>query len=155
MLENLGKNLPKELRNYIREVESKSGIKIPEEQRALLAKDLRDNVYRKLEKETYDDHTRQFKGIKDRLIGEWEKMGGDVKVREWPQVLKFDKAGKPVISSETGLQEAVKHQAHHITPQQLGGKHEWWNIHPVEQSVHQGGVHGSGSVLSSIVKGLE
>jgi len=44
--------------------------------------------------------------------------------------------------------------AHHINPQQLRGQHEWWNIHPVHPTQHQGGIHGSGSKLNDILKSL-
>jgi len=149
MLENLGKNLPKELRNYIREVESKSGIKIPEEQRALLAKDLRDNVYTRLEGDALKSHQSAYNSsIRDRLIGEWEKMGGDVKVREWPRYQEpvYKKSGE--ILKNVG----EKFDAHHINPQQMGGKHEWWNVHPLHIEDHLRGVHGKGSILGEIVK---
>jgi hypothetical protein len=155
-LEKVAEKLPKRLKDYIREVELKSGVKVTPKQRELLAKDLRENGYKRLDKEAYDLHRNNFtKPVRERLIDQWEKMGGTTKVREWPSVPKFDKTGRPVINSETGLQEMVRHQAHHITPQQLGGKHEWWNMHPIQQSAHQGGVHGSGSVLNSILKGLK
>jgi len=49
----------------------------------------------------------------------------------------------------------VIYQAHHINPQQLGGKHEWWNMHPVHPNVHQGGIHGSDSMLNQIIKALK
>ena len=40
-----------------------------------------------------------------------------------------------------------------IVPQQVGGPHKWWNIHPLEGGAHhQGGVHGTASVLSKILQ---
>jgi len=48
----------------------------------------------------------------------------------------------------------VIYQAHHINPQQLGGKHEWWNMHPAHKDVHQSGIHGSDSVLNQILRGV-
>jgi hypothetical protein len=42
-----------------------------------------------------------------------------------------------------------------LNPQKLGGKHEWWNMYPVHPDAHQGGLHGSGSALNQIVKGLK
>lgn len=44
------------------------------------------------------------------------------------------------------------YQAHHIIPQQLGGPHEWWNMHPLHPTDHLRGIHGSGSALNQIIK---
>jgi 5-methylcytosine-specific restriction endonuclease McrA len=50
----------------------------------------------------------------------------------------------------------VKHQAHHVIPQELGGPHEWWNMHPAEGgSVHQGGIHRKDGPLSKLVEGAK
>lgn len=55
----------------------------------------------------------------------------------------------PLIIQRTGKFEPVRHQIHHIIPQELGGPHVWWNAHPLEAGgAHQGGVHGSGSPLT-------
>lgn len=55
-----------------------------------------------------------------------------------------------------GKLQPVRHQIHHIIPQELGGPHIWWNAHPLEfGAAHQGGVHGSGSPLNQILKDIK
>ena len=48
------------------------------------------------------------------------------------------------------------YQAHHINPQELGGQHEWWNMHPVHTTAHtgDGGIHSKNSHIRQIVKGV-
>ena len=68
----------------------------------------------------------------------------------WPsKVVERDVGGKTERTT-------VKHQAHHVIPQELGGPHEWWNMHPAEGGkVHQGGVHRKSSPLSKLVEGAK
>jgi hypothetical protein len=139
------------LKDYIREVELKSGVKVTPKQRELLAKDLRETKYKKMDRSEYEIHKGQFTPSKKKqLIGEWEKMGGNTKVRDWPRYSSDMKN----VDGTSHMLAGKRYQAHHINPQQLGGKHEWWNLHPMPQSTHQSGVHGSGSVLNRILRGL-
>ena len=138
--------VPKELKSYVRDLESKSGMKVHSKQKEILAKDLRETKYQKLNKDAYDGHVRQFKGKKDGLISEWEKQTG----QNWPRYPENMKDLTGNIHKLAGR----KYQAHHINPQHLGGKHEWWNIHPAHKDIHQGGIHGSNSVLNQILKGI-
>ena len=137
--------LPPELRPYIREVEAKSGLSVHPKQRELLAQDLRANAYRKLDPTSYVAHQNQFnKTTKDNLIAEWEHHTG----RIWPRY------PQPVYKKDGGILKDVgeRFDAHHVNPQQLGGKHEWWNMHPVPCPEHQRFVHGVDSQLKKIIK---
>ena len=147
--------LPAELRPYIREVEAKSGLTVHPKQRELLAQDLRETRYPRFDKvdPRYTAHKEAYKksGVKERLINEWEQHTRQT----WPTYPKIDKVtGLQEIHPKTKMPIFEKYQAHHINPQQLGGKHEWWNKHPVQQNAHQGGVHGKNSQLSSILQNL-
>jgi len=140
--------LPAELRPYIREVEAKSGLTVHSKQRELLAQDLRQNGYTKLQPADYKAHQNKFtEGTKDRLITEWEYNTG----KTWPRypVDMKTKKGQP------HRQAGGNYHAHHINPQELGGKHEWWNMHPVHIQDHigTGGVHSG--VLNVIVEGVK
>jgi hypothetical protein len=137
--------VPAELRPYIREVEAKSGLAVHPEQRELLATDLRKNTYTKLEPADYKAHQNQFtESTKDRLITEWEHNTGQT----WPKHPEDMKTKKGLPHRQAG----GNYHAHHINPQELGGKHEWWNMHPVHIQDHigTGGVHSG--VLNVIVK---
>ena len=146
--------IPDNLKSYIRQVEEKSALKVPQKQLDALANDLRNTQYPRFEKGSAElaAHKRAYKkaGVLDNLKAEWEAMTG----QQWPSTPEFNKLGQPVINPSTGMQQMIDYQAHHIVPQQLGGKHEWWNMHPVPQKGHQGGVHGRGSHLNQIVKEL-
>ena len=138
--------LPTELKSYIREVEAKSGLTVHPKQRELLAQDLRETSYPRFEKTdpAYKAHKAVYDNpkVKRDLKAEWKEQTG----QDWPTY--------EGINPRTKLLETMDYQAHHINPQQLGGKHEWWNIHPVHPNAHQGGVHGTGSQLNKIMKGL-
>ncbi len=119
------------------------------EQKLLLKEDLRKTNYEKLNPLDYKKHTVSFKNqkFKDNLIEQWEKNTN----QKWPTYEK--NIYNPKTGKEIG-QEGKKYQAHHIVPQQLGGKHEWWNMHPVPTPEHQNIVHGSSGVLNEILKEL-
>lgn len=144
--------IPDNLKSYIREVEAKSGIPVAEKQLKLLADDLRETRYPRFAKDdpAYQLHKNEYKkrGVLENLKAEWSRETG----QEWPKYLKIDDLGNPTINTSTGLPEMVDYQLHHINPQQFGGKHVWWNSHPVHPNHHQGGLHGRGSQLNQIVK---
>jgi predicted ribonuclease toxin of YeeF-YezG toxin-antitoxin module len=63
--------------------------------------------------------------------------------------------GLQKINKRTGELDFQRYQAHHIVPQQLGGKHEWWNMHPLSVTEHQMGIHKESSSLNQILKSLD
>jgi hypothetical protein len=128
-------------RDYIRDMEGRSGISIQPEQRSLLVSTLQENEFRVLDREAKSLHSREYRMAKSNLISEWEQNTGNV----WPI--------RERMNLNTGKKELVPDQIHHIIPQQVGGPHEWWNMHPLEAGRHhQGGVHGKDSVLRKITK---
>ena len=136
--------LPKGLKSYVREVESKSGMSVHPKQREMLAEDLRKNRYEKLTTQQKAEHSKPYTPAKrDELISQWEENTG----QQWPTYM----APNP----RTGAMEPKRFQAHHINPQKLQGKHEWWNMHPVHPDVHQGGIHGSGAQLTQILREMK
>jgi 5-methylcytosine-specific restriction endonuclease McrA len=135
----------RQTRDYVRDIEAHSGgIKVlPQEQR-LVKEALQTRRFEKMDPAAAEAHRTIYrnKKVQDSLKKEWSEKTG----REWPSTPtgKIDPITKEPI--------LAPHQAHHIIPQQLGGPHEWWNIHPIPLKGHQGGVHGSGSPLNKILK---
>ena len=112
-------------RAILRDVEGRTGMSMPSNQRSLLAGQVRavdhripvgDAQYRALQAE--------YRSSRSSMIADWQTNTGQV----WP----------------TGA------QAHHIIPTRYGGPNQWWNIHPAQGSVHQGGIHGLGSPTQSV-----
>ena len=133
--------LSKQARQYIVDMEKRSGIAIQEEQRSLLNQALKQKKFEKLSGAEKKTHGAAYKNpkLKASLISQWEKKTG----QQWPVTIK-------VID---GVEKSIPHQFHHIIPQQVGGPHKWWNGHPLSRGEHhQGGVHGAGSVLNQMLK---
>ena len=129
---------------YMQEMEQRSGIPITKTQRDLLQEAIQKEQFEKLTVDAKTQHTNLFnKTTKNRLISEWESRTGNV----WPKSRVKDK--------ETGLYKDKNDQVHHIIPQEYGGPHEWWNVHPLHSAQHQAGVHGSGSYLRQLKKSYE
>lgn len=64
----------------------------------------------------------------------------------WPSTMKLI----------DGKLQPIRHQIHHIIPQEIGGPHVWWNAHPLEGgAAHQGGVHSKESSLNQILKSMK
>lgn len=78
--------------------------------------------------------------LKNSLINTWEKQTG----QKWPTYQKWNETTKEF--------DTLNHQVHHIIPQQVGGPHEWWNIHPLLRKDHQSGVHLKGSHLNRLLQ---
>ncbi len=111
-------------RAILRDIEGRTGMSIPSNQRSLLADQVRavdhripvgDAQYRALQAE--------YRSSRSSMIADWQTNTGQI----WP----------------TGA------QAHHVIPTRYGGPNQWWNIHPAQGSVHQGGIHGLGSPTQS------
>ena len=116
---------------------------IASKKRSLLKEALQNKKFEKLEGEAAKIHKAPYKNqkLKDSLIEQWQQETGHV----WPVSMR--------LSKKTGQMKPVRHDIHHIIPQEFGGYHEWWNIHPLEfGKQHQGGVHGAGSVLNKITR---
>jgi predicted ribonuclease toxin of YeeF-YezG toxin-antitoxin module len=153
-IRNVGKGgtLPTQTTSYVRELEQRSNLKLHAQQKDALKQDLRQNQYEKISAQELLEHQKEFRKNHNQLIARWE----DETKQVWPKYPVMDEAtGLQKINKRTGELDFQRYQAHHIVPQQLGGKHEWWNMHPVHPDQHQGGIHGKGSSLNQILKELK
>ncbi|HCU06149.1 MAG TPA: hypothetical protein DIC42_00990 [Holosporales bacterium] len=141
-----------ELRTALREVEITTGRKITiEQKKQLIDYCLKNKQFEKLSVGEKASHSNNFTpATRQKLIKDWEHMGGTTKVRDWPKYTKdvLGKDGKLIAKSDTQF------QAHHIIPQQVKGPHEWWNMHPAATPMHQEILHGSASRLMEILRTL-
>jgi predicted ribonuclease toxin of YeeF-YezG toxin-antitoxin module len=131
------------LRSYIRDIEVQTGLRIPANQRTLLAENLRGTNYTRLSREAQRAHRAEFETAKTKLIQEWERNTGQT----WPTY------AADVRNARGGLLRAAgsRYDAHHIIESSYGGPNTWWNIHPARfPGQHQGGIHRGGSPLRSI-----
>ncbi|RKI76540.1 T7SS effector LXG polymorphic toxin, partial [Clostridium sp. 1xD42-85] len=123
------------VKEYIKDVERITGRKIPDNQKTLLKKELREVDYSsKLPKGEIIKHRKQFQRKKDKLIDEWEKNTG----QKWPTY------SKPVLSKRgrVYIEKGDRYDAHHIIKNEHGGPNEWYNIHPAKRpNEHQSGIH--------------
>ncbi len=130
---------PKLTRDYIREIESITGIKVHPEQIRLLKDALRKKEYIKLiPAETRKHRSKLSRTAKDKLIKKWEKKTGQT----WPRYEEnvYAKTGR--ISRRKGR----PYDVHHIIENGYEGPHEWWNIHPARfPDQHQRGIHSQDS----------
>ncbi|MGF1836865.1 hypothetical protein [Photobacterium sanguinicancri] len=137
-------NLPI-FKQYIREVEKFSKVKLGRDQKALIKEFLRnkDNGIKKLSTQDAKAH-RWTNSTKDQLIKEWEMNTG----QKWPRY-EEDKLSK---RGRVYIRKGEYFDAHEIIPNQYNAPHSWWNIVPAERpNAHQGGIHGAGSGYSKIV----
>lgn len=112
-------------RAILRDVEGRTGMTIPSNQRSLLAGQVRAVDHRiPVSDAQYKALQAEYRSSRPSMIADWEANTGQV----WP----------------SGA------QAHHIIPTRYGGPNQWWNIHPAQGSVHQGGIHGVGSPTQSV-----
>nr|WP_283159429.1 LXG domain-containing protein [Virgibacillus pantothenticus] len=123
------------VKEYIKDVERITGRKIPDNQKTLLKKELREVDYSgKLPKGEIIKHRKEFQRKKDKLIDEWEKNTG----QKWPTY------SKPVLSKRgrVYIEKGDRYDAHHIIKNEHGGPNEWYNIHPAKRpNEHQSGIH--------------
>jgi len=126
-------------RQYVLDMETRSGIQISQGQRYMLEVALRSQEFKKLSSMAKIAHGNIYKNprVKDKIISQWETHTGQV----WPVYLQdiFQKNGSIVYPAGSQV------QAHHIIHQSHGGPHIWWNIHPLQYAEHQLGVHKRGS----------
>ncbi|AXR18052.1 hypothetical protein COC60_19715 [Bacillus thuringiensis] len=125
-------------KDYIRDVESKTGLKLHKNQIEQLKAALREHKYEKMTPLETLKHRNKFNNVKNKLISEWEEKTGQT----WPRYTEevYDKKGR--VARDIGQ----PYDAHHIIENNFGGPHEWWNIHPAKfPDEHQAGIHGKGS----------
>ena len=125
-------------KEYIRDVESKTGLKLHKNQIEQLKAALREHKYEKMTPLETLKHRNKFNSVKNKLISEWEEKTGQT----WPRYTEevYDKKGR--VARDIGQ----PYDAHHIIENNFGGPHEWWNIHPAKfPDEHQAGIHGKGS----------
>ena len=136
--------LSKQSFNYIKDMETRSNIPIQAPQQQFLKQALQENKFEKLTPDAKIAHSKQYDKIRNNLINEWEANTG----QKWPVYTQdlYNKANSRI--AEAGK----KLQIHHIIPQQVGGPHTWWNIHPLGIPDHQLGVHLPKAPLSQILK---
>ena len=131
----------------MRDVESRTGIKLSKNQVEELKNALRNNKYTKLTPKETAKHRNEFNKVKNSLIEKWESNTG----QKWPTYTE------DVISPNTGKvvrKAGDKYDAHHVIENSFGGEHEWWNIHPAKfPNEHQSGIHGAGSPANELFKG--
>ena len=139
--ENIKYNL---IKDYVRDIETRTGIKLPKNQVEELKNALRSKEYEKLTPKETIRRRNEFNKVKNSLIEEWESNTG----KKWPTYTE------DVVSSNTGRivrKVGDKYDAHHIIENSFGGEHEWWNIHPARfPNEHQSGIHGAGSAASEL-----
>lgn len=132
------------IKEYVRDVEISTGIKLSPNQVDELKNALRNKEYKKLSVKDTASHRNEFNKVKNDIIEQWEKNTG----QQWPTY------SSDVISPDTGkvLRKAGdKYDAHHIIENSYGGEHEWWNIHPARfPNEHQAGIHGAYSPASEL-----
>ncbi len=129
-----------DLRAYLRQVEQVLGLELPSIQRSMLAEAMRKGGFAKLDPSSRISHSRAFqdKTGRSKLIEEWEKQTG----RLWPSQERMS----------SGRVLTTRQDAHHIIPQEYGGPHTWWNIHPMEFPSHQKYIHGREAKLTEILR---
>ena len=123
------------IKDYVRDIESRTRIKLPKNQVEELKNALRNKEYSKLTPKETAKHRNEFNKIKSNLIEEWERNTG----QKWPTYTE------DVISPNTGKvvrKAGDKYDAHHVIENSFGGENEWWNIHPAKfPNEHQSGIH--------------
>lgn len=142
--------LPPGLRDYVRDVETRTGVLLNEKQIAHLKDALRKKDFKHVTPKEVTQNRRDFDAMKDELIAEWERQTG----QKWPRYSENvpKKNGKPGFSRLKG----DPYDAHHLIENELDGPAVWWNIHPARfPDQHQGGIHGSGSPLRKLLKNID
>ena len=128
---------------YIDEVEKITKREIPQNQKELIEKALKENDFKKLSPEDTLSSKREFNRIKDGLIKEWEEQTG----QSWPRYTEdvLNEAGEVIRKAGQPF------DAHHLIEVTTSGPHEWWNIHPARfPGEHQNGIHAAESLASKI-----
>lgn len=128
---------------YVDEIEKITGREIPEQQKELIEKALKEGDFSKLSKEATDAARNQFNNIRSNLIKEWEKNTGTT----WPRYVE-----DVVNDAGNVIRRAGQYfDAHHIIELSTEGPNVWWNLHPASFPVeHQQLIHGASSLATTI-----
>ncbi len=134
------------MRQYLRDMESITGVPIATEQRLLLKSALKEQKFVKIEgafeKRSYRN---TFDASKKNLIKEWEVNTG----QKWPTYTE-EVWGKNITEPYKKIGE--RYDAHEIIPNSYKGPLEWWNITPAKSpDQHQKLIHGTNSTLNKIL----
>ena len=101
------------IKDYVRDIESRTRIKLPKNQVEELKNALRNKEYSKLTPKETAKHRNEFNKIKSNLIEEWERNTG----QKWPTYTE------DVISPNTGKvvrKAGDKYDAHHVIENSFG-----------------------------------
>ncbi len=131
----LSSDFSRNVRQYVRTIESNTGYRLHPAQRSKLIDDLRSNSYSRLNSQAGRMHRRGFtESVREAQIAEWERQTGQA----WPRY-----ANDVLNAEKTVLRRAGDaFDAHHIIENIYGGPHQWWNLTPARfPGQHQGGIH--------------
>ncbi|TBR37386.1 hypothetical protein CBF23_014865 [Marinomonas agarivorans] len=141
-------DLAKQAKAYLDDVQKQTGIQVSQNQRSILADNVRKNQYSKLSKEDAALHRKDFNKNKNSLISEWESKTGE----KWPRYKEDVISKSGVVTRKIGQ----PYDAHHLIESSHGGPNQWWNIHPARfPDQHQGGIHRSESPARKLFSGGE
>ncbi|MBC2582762.1 hypothetical protein HGI79_21380 [Clostridium sp. DJ247] len=127
-----------EFREYLRDLETQTEIKIGKEQRELVLSDYYQNDYSKpVSRSEYEAITKEYNKLKPKMRDEWAEKTGQ-KLPQYEETV-YSKKG------DIYLDKGDNFDLHHIIERNYGGKNEWWNSIPASNPTqHQGGIHRSG-----------
>lgn len=114
---------------YMDKVEKITKREIPQNQKELIEKALKENDFKKLSPGDTIASRGEFHSIKNKLIKEWEEHTG----QKWPRYTEKVYNTKGEVIKEVG----DPHDAHHVIEVTTSGPHEWWNIHPASIDEHK------------------
>ncbi|MGM0219160.1 HNH endonuclease signature motif containing protein [Enterococcus sp. AZ126] len=133
------------LRDYVRDVEARTGRKFDKSQIENLKEALRNNEYERMIPKEVAKHRAEFNRKKNSMISDWEKQTG----QQWPTYTE-EVIGK---NGDAVRKIGDRYDAHHIIENSFGGNNEWWNIHPAKfPNEHQAGIHKAGSPARELFK---
>ena len=125
--------------SYLKDVEMKTGRKIPLEQKQHLIEAFKQQPFMKRTPNETKLISREFDSKRRKMIAEWEMKTGS----KWPKEK----------SIYDGLSKDKNYDLHHIIPKQHGGPNTWWNSHPaLNPDEHQKGIHSANGILRNLQK---
>ena len=126
-------------KQYADDIETQTGYRLNEAQRAALAQEMRTTNHAvTLSPEQNKVLRNEFNSQKNDLILEWEQKTG----QKWPTYEV----------QRNGRVEIWQADAHHVIPVTNAGPAEWWNITPALPAEHRA-IHGAGGPLKQLQDG--